>query len=158
MKFVAMVSASLSLVFLASCSGGSSVGSNNIVPPVQASSYSNASVMGMYSAMFLGPGEGAQCNWFVFSRWKRPYHCGSHNLQRHWLHMHRNVHRNLQRTEQCDWNCFPDVCRPVLRHFQLLVNRQLHHCRLVVGGDAFFAQPIRSANQSNEFRIAASKQ
>ena len=57
MKFVAVLAATISLALLTSC--GSS-GSTSIIPPVQAQSgYSNASITGTYSAIFITGATGA---------------------------------------------------------------------------------------------------
>lgn len=55
-----MASASLSLLLLASCSSGGPSSSGSVVPPVQAATYSNTSIMGTYSVMFIqGNGNGS---------------------------------------------------------------------------------------------------
>lgn len=157
MKFVAMVSASLSLVFLASCSGGSSVGSNNIVPPVQASSYSNASFMGMYSAMFLGPGEGANAIGSFSADGNGHITAGAITFS----DIGSTCTGTFTGTYSVQSNATGTASLTFVAPSCATFNSSSTDNYLIEasgGGDAFFAQPSRSANQSNEFRIAASKQ
>ncbi len=157
MKFVAMVSVSLSLVFLASCSGGSSVGSNNIVPPVQASSYSNASVMGTYSATFMTNSNGANAIGSFSAD-------GSGHITSGAL-VFSDVGSTCTGTFTGTYSLQSNASGTASLKFVVpscaTFNYSSTDNYIIAassGGDTFFAQPSPFAGQSNEFHIVASKQ
>jgi hypothetical protein len=157
MKKFAVAFASLSLLFLASCSSGLGSISNSVTPPVQAATYSNASIIGTYSAMFLGSGNGANAIGSFSADGNGHITAGAIVFS----DISSTCTGTFTGTYSIQSNASGTASLTFVAPSCATFNYSSTDNYLIEasgGGATFFAQPSPSANQSNQFRIAASKQ